>query len=196
MKRCIVMLLPVLLLVGCNALQTPSGIQLLTDKVVKLSDKVDAYQEITQTTFDQLESDEIIDAKTVVKVKEANAYLDGVQEKLVELVQAAKNAEYSGGDSLTTGIEMAKPVIQASASWNPYATLMIGILGLIETATLVFAKKKIDENKKANEEVDKISLKYQAHKQGEERFRIKNEPNLSLELYDDIGNARNRLGVK
>ena len=107
--------------------------------------------------------------------------VDRVQERIVVVNEAIKEkADESVIEQLIAGNEASRP-------FNPYADEVAAALGLVTVIGGIFVKGKMDENKR-------LGAKYQAHKQGAEKFRIEN-PDKGTDLYNDIGEARTRNNV-
>ncbi|KKN07560.1 hypothetical protein LCGC14_1065820 [marine sediment metagenome] len=114
-------------------------------------------------------------------VDELMVVVDKVQERIVTTNEAVKKkADESALDQLVAANEASRP-------FNPYADEVNAVLGLVAIVGGIWAKGKIDENKK-------LGAKYQAHKQGAEKFRVRN-PEKDSELYSDIEAARIRNKV-
>ncbi len=114
-------------------------------------------------------------------IDELMVVVDKVQERIVITNEAIKEkADESALEQLAAGIE-------ASAPFNPYADEMNAVLGLITVIGGIWAKGEFDKKKK-------INAKYQAHKQGVDKFNIRN-PEKESGLYDYIGEARVRNKV-
>lgn len=107
--------------------------------------------------------------------------VDRVQADIVVVNEAVKE---KADESVIKQLSAAN---EASRPFNPYADEVNAILGLVTVIGGIFVKGKIDENKK-------LGAKYQAHKQGAEKFRVEN-PDKGADLYNDIGEARVRNKV-
>lgn len=193
-KICFSAMLLVVVL-GCASCDEDE-IQQLTRQVEQLSANVDEYQEATGEVMETLGGYGLIDEDVIATTAKISEEIDHVQPQIAAIAEAIRMAEYSGGDDLTTVLEAIQTGNRVSGAFNPYAlyveaglTAAIGILGL-------FARKKANEAKASE-------LKYKAHKQGAEKTMKEVSASekaevkaIEAKLYDNIGEARTRLGVK
>jgi len=103
-----------------------------------------------------------------------------VLEQVEEVNEAVATAE--------DPVEAAEKGWDATKLWNPYygyGALALSILKILQGRK---EKTTLEGN------LASIGSKYQAHKQGTEKFSKKN-PALAAELYDDVGEARVRNRV-
>jgi len=165
-----------------------ADIQTFTEKVTLLSAKVDAYQAETSDIVDLLEADNIISTDIVAKIDKANEEIDRIQPQITDMAEAIKNTDYVSGDDIGNVIRAAKAGTAASAPWNPYATIIILGLTVLEGITALFLAKK-------SKDATTSEKKYTAHKQGVEKTVIEMSCEDELKLYGNIGEARARLGT-
>jgi len=131
------MLVAVITLPGCTSV-TPEQMQALGDNVQALTDQVEQLQ--------------VADAQAAkpALTAEANQEIDRLQAQLVQIGEALKNAQYTGGGDLTTLIEGAMAMNNATSPFNPYSVYIN--LALLAALTVVgaFAKKKTTEASQVN----------------------------------------------
>ncbi len=131
------MLAAILILPGCTSV-TPEQMQALGDNVQALTDQVEQLQ--------------VADAQAAkpALTAEANQEIDKLQAQLVQIGEALKNAQYTGGGDLTTLIEGAMAVNNATSPFNPYSVYIN--IALLAALTIVgsFARKKAGEASAVN----------------------------------------------
>ena len=142
-----------------------------------------------QATVDQMIADGLVAPEVAAEVEKVSAEIDRVQPQLAEIARAVADAEYSGGDNLTTLIEGLQAGNEASAPFNPYAGyIQLGLGGAAAIAAWLARQKA--------REAGAYKAKYTAHKQGIESARLAiNNPEFNAIAYDKIGEARARLQV-
>ncbi len=181
---------------GCLESVTPERITLLASQTEQLSVRVDEYQSATAGAIDDLKTAGLVSDTTAEKVGEVSEKIDDVQAKVVEVAEAVRQADYSGGDSVTTALEAARAGNVATGAWNPYAPLIEIALGSAAALAAYFARRK-------SLEAAASTAKYQAHKQGVEKTMKEvsasdsaDVKNVEARLYANIGQARAAIGVK
>lgn len=186
-KICLsVMLLAIVL--GCASCDEDE-IQQLTQQVEQLNANVDEYQQATGEVMETLGGYGLIDEDTIAATIKVSGEIDRVQPQIAAIAEAIRVAEYSGGDDLTTILEAIQAGNRVSGAFNPYALYVeAGLTGVIAILGL-FAKKKANEAKASE-------LKYKAHKEGAEKTMKESDTTTEMALYNNIGEARTRLGVK
>lgn len=195
MKRLLTITMALIFVGGCAA----ADIQTFTEKVTLLSSKVDAYQAETEGIIDLLEADKVITKELADKIDKANEEIDTVQSQVVDVAEAVTGADYVPGDDFGNLFKAAKAGTVASAPWNPYATIIISILGLAEIITALFLTKK-------SKDATTSENKRQADKTGREKtlreIATMDEATLTAPvvkslMYNNIGAARaaNKVGM-
>lgn len=187
----------VLACAGCEEGQvTPNAMQVLAVKVETLTTKVDGYQKEVGDFVSLMDEDDLISDETVEKIEKIGEEIDRVQPQITAITKAVAEAEYSGGDDLTTILEAVRAGNAASGPFNPYAVPIEMGLGLVVAVLGMFAKKK-------STEATEFKAKYTAHKIGVEKTMKEvssaDAPeirNVETKLYDNIGEARKAVGVK
>lgn len=185
-KRIITIMLCLIFVAGCFPESTK--IQTFTENTLQLSTAVDALQETTTEIIGTLADVNLVNTELVVKVDEANEEIDRVQSQTVDIATAIRDADYVSGDDIGNVIRAAKAGTAATAPWNPYATMIIIGLTLLEGVTALFLKKKSNEATASDK-------KYAAHKQGVEKSMKELNNEAEMKLYNNIGDARTHLGI-
>lgn len=193
-KICLSAMLLIIVL-GCASCEEDE-IQQLTEQVEQLNANVDEYQEATGEVMETLGGYGLIDEDVIAATIKVSGEIDRVQPQMAAIAEAIRMAEYSGGDDLTTVLEAIQAGNRASGPFNPYALYVEAGLTLGLAALGIFARRKANEAKDSE-------LKYKAHKQGAEKTMKEVSASEKAEvkaiearLYDNIGEARTRLGVK
>ena len=201
---------------GCE-IMTPAAVIESRTQMEKLTESVDAYQDIVVDLTDQLEKDNLISAEVVKTLAGVSKKVDELQPLVIDGITAVMEAEYSG-DKIVDAIIGAKALNKATASVNPYAPvvdygleIILGLFGVGATGVALLKSKEntiikgdrqvawkvVDKvNTEINEyavRVDEATAKYKAIKQGTEQFKV-NNPDKAAELYTNIGNAGMRNG--
>jgi hypothetical protein len=157
-KLIVIILLSMVLAGGAGCLPEAADIQGMTDNVITLSNKVDDYQKEVGNIVTSLEKVGVINEELVAKVDKGNEEIDRLQPQITDVAIAIRDADYATGDDVGNLFKAAKAGVGASAPFNPYATPIIIGLGILETITLFFLKKKNDkvvasENKRLADKV-------------------------------------------
>jgi len=182
-------LLSCLFFSGCEESLTPAQIQLWSGQIAGISEKIDDYQEVTADAVESLADKELIGAETRAAVEKVSREIDRVQPTL-ESISAEIAAVEITEDDFFSWIELARAANEGSAPVNPYAPYIdLGLGGLASIAAYFAARKA--------KEASAAQLKNQSYKVGIESAKLALGDNkVSKTLYDSIGDARAKLGVK
>lgn len=168
-KTIITMCLMLVLMGGCwESVQIKS----FAEDVTQLSTAVDALQETTTDVIGTLAELGLVNEGLVAKVDKANEEIDRVQLQTTDAAIAIKDADYVTGDDVGNMIKAAKAGTAATAPWNPYSTIIILGLTVLEGITALFLKKKNDKLIKTNEGISK--------------FEGTSEPAIASQLHDIV----------
>jgi uncharacterized protein YoxC len=192
-KILLTILLSSVLLIGCDSI-TPQQVQELAGSVQQLSNTVDEYQKVTDSTLASLKDQKLISAEAADKVAKVQTEIDKVQQQTKD-VAAAVSAVKPVGDKVQDTISLARAANAATAPFNPYSPIIESILGVFSLVAGIFWKR-------ASSNAALSAAKYAAHKAGVEaaKLALTADPQISgasaAELiYNKIGEKRSDMGV-
>lgn len=200
------LVLSTIVVVGCNQQGNvdPNELQKLPANVEAWMTQLDMLTAQMELVTAQAQADGILDATDMAKIDQVKVEIDKVKEGITKMAAAVASGTYNPtDDSILTILKAAQAANTATVGFNPYAPYISLALMVIIALLGIFAKKKASEAIAAEIAVDAAELKYQAHKQAVEKTM--KEVSLSsdaavaaveTQLYNNIGDARNSLGVK
>lgn len=193
MKKQIMITMVLIFVGGC--FPEAADIQTFTEKVTLLSSKVDAYQLETEGTIDLLVADGLISKELAAKIDKANEEIDRVQLQTTDIAEAIKDADYVSGDDIGNVIRAAKAGTAASAPWNPYATIIILGLTVLEGITALFLAKKSKDatTSKAKQQADKAGREKTLREIAALPEEKVTAPVVKSLMYNNIGEARRAI---
>ena len=178
MKKVMLILLLCLPMMGCIE---PVQVQELAGRLDTLTKTTDSLQKAADSVTLALAEGEFVDPEVIDKVRKINEEIDRVQPQITSITEAVAKIDLEGED-WEQWLAVVEAANAASAPFNPYAAPIGAGLAVLSAVLGIFLKKKSNEAAVAN-------LKYQAHKIGTEELKLAH-PDIALELYKNIGEAR------